>query len=60
MPKEILRRLAAPRPDPRASELADMADSLEAMVEGGAFALCFAHVREDMKFLAEKLRQLGA
>lgn len=60
MHKAVLRRLATPRPDPRASELADMADSLDAMAEAGAFALCFAHVREDMASLAAKLRQLGA
>lgn len=40
-------------------QLADMASALAAMIEAGAFDLCFAHVRRDMASLAAKLAQLA-
>lgn len=40
-------------------QLADMAGSLAAMIEAGAFDLCFEHTRHDMASLAAKLSELA-
>lgn len=42
-----------------AAELRDIAATLQAMIEGGAFDLCFAHVRADMALLPDKLAALA-
>ena len=61
-PIALLRRLArradSTRYEPR-DELASIAEGLDAMIAGGDFALCFAHVRQDVVSLAAKLRQLA-
>lgn len=42
-----------------AQTLRDIADQLQTSVDGGDFALCFAHVRGDMATLPAKLRELA-
>lgn len=44
---------------PPAAQLREIAATLAAMVEGGDFALCFAHVRADMALLPDKLAALA-
>lgn len=43
-----------------AQTLRDIADELQARVDGGDFALCFAHVQGDMATLPAKLHELAA
>ena len=47
------------KPEQVAAELRDIAATLQAMVEGGAFDLCFEHVRVDMATLPDKLAALA-
>lgn len=42
-----------------AQTLRDIADELQARVDGGDFALCFAHVQGDMATLPAKLHELA-
>lgn len=44
---------------PAAAQLRDIADQLQAMIDGGDFELCFAHVREDMAALPARLAELA-
>jgi hypothetical protein len=46
------------KPTPAAA-LRDIAAVLEAMHEGGDFALCFEHVRADMATLPARLAELA-
>lgn len=43
-----------------AAQLRDIADQLQAMLDGGDFALCFAHVREDVATLPARLVELAS
>jgi len=42
-----------------AQTLRNIADELQARVDGGDFALCFAHVQADMATLLAKLHELA-
>ena len=44
---------------PPAAQLREIAAALAAMMEGGDFALCFAHVRADMASLSDRLAALA-
>lgn len=44
---------------PPATELREIAAQLQAMIDGGDFALCFAHVRADMALLPDRLAELA-
>jgi hypothetical protein len=43
-----------------AAHLREIAAQLQAMIDGGDFALCFAHVRADMALLPDKLAELAS
>ena len=47
------------KPAPTAA-LRDIASQLQAMVDEGAFGLCFEHVRADMATLPDRLAELAA
>jgi hypothetical protein len=47
------------KPEQVAAELRDIAATLQAMIEGGAFDLCFEHVRLDLATLPDKLAALA-
>ena len=42
-----------------AQTLRDIADELQARVDGGDFALCFTHIQGDMTALPDKLHELA-
>jgi hypothetical protein len=44
---------------PPATALREIAQQLQAMIDGGDFALCFAHVRADMALLPDRLAELA-
>lgn len=48
------------KPEQVAAELRDIAATLQAMIDGGAFDLCFEHVRVDLATLPDKLAALAA